>query len=383
MNTWKISALSLAVLTLSSCTTTVDMTERAESKPEETAVNEPSAKRTLSMFKAGEDQACYDRDTMASTFVVDTHNHFRPFGGKARPFGEVLKYIEDSGVLFANVYGIGQSLPYNSPCTYYLNCIGTPALPSMKNDIINANNYALSMPENVVLTLSMTFPDLAKPEDIPEQIAILDEMYPDLFKWMGEVNLVKQALFGNDHHATPYSAIAGWEPFMKILRERDIPIAIHSDLGSNDEPTKYLYLMEEVLRRYPENKIIWVHIGLSKELTNIPPEDHIEIMSRVLDENPNLMLDITWRVITDNYFQTPDQIAAYTAFFNKYYNRILTGTDFVASFNKNFGIYAEEVEVNSSILSELDDQAFRYITLGQSYFELAKLPYRAPDICKS
>jgi hypothetical protein len=376
----KFIALSVTALALSSCTTTIDMTGKTEAESE---VSAPTHMRTLSMFEPGEDQACYDRNLMPSTFVVDSHNHFRPFGGKARPFGEVLRYMEDSGVLFANVYGIGQSLPYNSPCTYYLNCIGTPALPSMKNDIINANNYALNMPENVVLTLSMTFPDLAQPEDIPEQIAILDEMYPELFKWMGEVNLVKQALFGNDHKATPYSAIARWEPFMKILRDRDIPIAIHSDLGSNAEPTKYLYLMEEVLRRYPENRIIWVHMGLSKELTNIPADEHIAIMSRFLDENPNLMLDITWRVIADNYFQTPEQIEAYTAFFNRYYDRVLTGTDFVASFNKNFGIYAEEVRVNSAILSELNDQAFRYITLGQSYFELTKLPYRAPDICKS
>ena len=59
----------------------------------------------------------------------------------------------------------------------------------------------------------------------------------------------------------------------------------------------------------------------------------------------------------------------------------LTGTDFVASFNKTFDVYAEEVEVNSTLLDDLDDQAFRYITLGQAYFDLLGLPYRAPDVC--
>jgi hypothetical protein len=122
-------------------------------------------------------------------------------------------------------------------------------------------------------------------------------------------------------------------------------------------------------------------MGLSKELTAIPVADHIALMSKYLDEKPNLMLDITWRVIPDNYFQTTEDVAAYTEFFNTYYNRILTGTDFVASFNKSFKVYAEEVEVNSSILADLDDRAFRHITLGQAYFELLKLPYRAPEIC--
>lgn len=375
MKTVRLFVMTAIVAILSGCSSSPGESDFAAS------TNAVESKRTLAMFVPGPDQACYDRSTMTSSFVVDTHNHFRPFGGKARPYREVLRYMEDSEVLFANVYGIGQSLPYDSSCTYYLDCVGTPALPSLKNDIINANNLALNPQDNVVLTMSMTFPDLAHPEDIPEKIALLDDMYPGLFKWMGEVNLVKQALFGNHHSATPYTAIADWAPFMEILRERDIPIAIHSDLGSNDDPTKYLYLMEEVLRRYPDNKIIWVHMGLSKELTSIPAEEHIAIMSNLLDSYPNLSLDITWRVIADNYFQTPEQIATYTAFFNTYYDRILTGTDFVASFNKSFEVYAEEVKVNSSILSELDDRAFRYIALGQAYFDLTGLPYRAPPIC--
>ncbi len=380
-----LASLTLAATTLASCAGLPNPTPETSSSSIGANMPEalPAASRTLAMFRAGPDQACYDRDTMASTFVVDTHNHFRPFGGKPRPFAEVLKYMEDSGVLFANVYGIGQSLPYDSPCTYYLDCIGTPALPSLKNDIINANDYALETPENVVLTLSMTFPDLAKPADIPDKIKILDEMYPGLFKWMGEVNLVKQALFGNAHSATPLEAIGAWGPFMEVLRERDIPIAIHSDLGGDNDHTKYLYLMEEVLRLYPENKIIWVHMGLSKELTTMPVDAHIRLMSDMLDQNPNLMLDITWRVIADNYFQTPEQIDQYTAFFNAYFDRILTGTDFVASFKKSFDVYAEEVAVNSSILSELDDRAFRHITLGQTYFDMTGLPYRAPDICEN
>ena len=49
-------------------------------------------------------------------------------------------------MLFANVYGIGQMLPVDSPCTYYLDC-------------------------------------------------------PGQFRWMGEVNLVKQAVFPNERRA--------------------------------------------------------------------------------------------------------------------------------------------------------------------------------------
>ncbi len=49
------------------------------------------------------------------------------------------------------------------------------------------------------MTLSMTFPDLSRPESILPGMQRLEEESHDTFTWMGEVNLVKQALFGNGH----------------------------------------------------------------------------------------------------------------------------------------------------------------------------------------
>jgi predicted TIM-barrel fold metal-dependent hydrolase len=228
----------------------------------------------------------------------------------------------------------------------------------------------------------------------------LDVNYPELFQWMGEVNLVKQALFPNGHKPTPLAAISRWTRFMKILRERDYPIAIHSDLGCDaktaddkiypdpalqcdNEPTKYLDRMDEVLRLYPDNKIVWVHMGLSKELASIDADYHISLMKERLDMYPNLMLDITWRVIYDNYFSKPAIRDKYVAFINAYSNRFLPGTDFVASRQKTYEIYAEEVQVNSQINLYLDDSAFRNIALGENYFRLRGMEqYSAPQICK-
>ena len=281
-----------------------------------------------------------------------------------------------------NVFGIGQSLPVSSDCEYYLDCIGTPALPSMKNDFVNASNYLDTDPQGTVMTFSMTFPDLSNPERIVEQMAILDEEYPGMFKWMGEVNLVKQALFGNAHRAVTTEEINRWDDFMAELRARDIPISIHSDLGSDDDPFQYAYLMEEVLSQYPENKIVWVHMGLSKELKTLNTDIHLSKMQDYLDNYPKLYLDITWRVIFDNYFQEPEQRAKYVAFFETNSDRILPGTDFVAAHVKSYEIYKEEVLANSDILKDLSDEAFRKIGLGQNYFDITNMEYVAPEICE-
>lgn len=336
-----------------------------------------NTKRDLTSFK--ENAMCYDRQTEPYTSIIDSHVHFRPFGGAAIPFSELNDYFNKAGVLFVNVYGIGQALPVDSSCAYYLDCLGTPAHPSIKNDFVNAANYLEFEPEGTHMTLSMTFPDLANPESIVEMIYLYDKEYPKLFKWVGEVNLFKQALLENHHEPATEEDIEAWAEFMELLRDRNIPINIHSDLGNDSEPTKFLYLMERVLELYPDNKIVWAHMGLSKELISIDPEDHIKLMTSMLNKNPNLTLDISWRVLEDNYFSKYRDL--YVEFFNEYSERILQGTDFVAARSKDFETYKTELEVNSEINKYLNDKAFRNIALGENYFQLLGLNYQAPQIC--
>ena len=139
-----------------------------------------------------------------------------------------------------------------------INFIPSPSvLPSLKNDVVNAENVVEFKQKDVDLALSMTFPDLADPKSVPAGIRLLDKEYPGMFRWMGEVNLIKQAILPNRHEPADIGDIRGWAPFMKTLRDREIPLTIHSDLGNNQNPTQYLHLMREVLKRYPDNKIVW------------------------------------------------------------------------------------------------------------------------------
>lgn len=326
--------------------------------------------------------ACFDRAKEPYTSVVDSHLHTRPFGGKAIPFEELTGYLHKSGVRYASMYGIGQTLPVDSGCTYYLDCPGVPVVPSMKNDFVNAANYLEERPEDPGLALSMTFMDLNHPETIPSGIDLYDKEFPGAFRWAGEVNLVKQALFPNQHEPATRENIKDWAPFMKVLRDRGIPITIHSDLGSDAERTKYLPLMEETLRRYPKNKIVWAHMGLSKELSTMDPDQHIGILERLLDRYPRLTLDLSWRVLEDQYFSRPGVRQKYAAFLDRYPTRAIPGTDFVAAANKDYQVYAEELEVTSRINKALGDEAFRDIALGRNYFRLLGIDRTPPKVCK-
>ena len=339
----------------------------------------PAPDHTLAHFRPGEvGDYCFDRATQPYTAVVDSHFHPKPFGGPAMDAQHLWQTFDRLGVRFINYFGIGQVLELDANCAYYLDCPGVSAIPSIKNDFVNGLEIAAYDPDKIHITLSMTFIDLAHAEDAVETIALYDREFPGMFSWSGELNIIKQALLGNNAEPATIESIDAWAPFMAVFRERGIPVTLHSDLGSNANPTEFLHLMDHVLERYPENKIVWAHMGLSKELTTISPEQHVRLMGERLDAYPNLYLDISWDVIYNAYHLWGE---IFIPFFEAYSTRILPGSDFVAADYKTWEDYAHELEVTSRALRVLGDEAFRNIALGQNYFELMDLPYEAPPLC--
>lgn len=340
----------------------------------------PVFKRSLASFaKSNTNQQCFDRATEPYTGVVDAHFHPRPFGGRAIEPTTLFEYFDKAGVRFVTYMGIGQSLDMASDCTYYLDCPGTSALPSIKNDFVNGVQVKTYPHDNVHITLSMTFVDLARPDGAVETMKLYDKEFPGMFKWSGEANVMKQALLNNKFEPATIESIDRWAPFMKVLKDRGIPLTLHADLGNDAEPTKFVPLMQHVLKSYPDNKIVWAHMGLSKELTHMDPKLHIAIMKKALDTYPNLMLDISWDVIFNAYYQYGQD---FIDFFNAYPTRILNGSDFVAASNKSFDQYWKELEITSRVNRRLNDEAFRNIALGDNYFRLMNLDYAAPALCR-
>lgn len=89
-----------------------------------------------------------------------------------------MDFLSQTETRFVVLMGIGQTLPYNGSCTYYKDCPGTPVKSSIRNDFNNAaNNYRFPR-SDIDVAVSMTFPDLAKPNDITQKIQLLDAEYP-------------------------------------------------------------------------------------------------------------------------------------------------------------------------------------------------------------
>ena len=233
---------------------------------------------------------CFNRETSPHTLQVDSHLHVHPFGSPAIPFPELITILKKSGVKYASAYGLGQPFSVKTTCKYYLDCPGVPTRPSWINDFKNQKSIQKHKQDEVKMYLSMSFPDLANPEGILDKLIYVENEYPKQFTWVGEVNLIKHALLKNAHEPATKSDINHWQPFMKYLREKNLPITIHADIGINDDPFKYLHLMRHALELYPNNKIIWAHMGLSKEQNRLSTRSHISLINSLLRNHKNCEL---------------------------------------------------------------------------------------------
>jgi hypothetical protein len=65
----------------------------------------------------------------------------------------------------------------------------------------------------------------------------------------------------------------------------------------NFRKIQHLKVWDALLARYPYVKIVWAHMGLSKELKRLHPIVHSHIMMKLFDTYPNLMTDVSWDVI--------------------------------------------------------------------------------------
>ena len=71
----------------------------------------------------------------------------------------------------------------------------------------------------------------------------------------------------------------------------------------------------------------------------------------------------------------------YVALINKFPERFINGTDFLAQNEFVYKDYYDNLQAVSEIHKYINNEAFRNIALGQTYFKLLRLDTVTPKIC--
>ncbi|MBN1199322.1 MAG: amidohydrolase family protein [Bacteroidales bacterium] len=181
-----------------------------------------------------------------------------------------------------------------------------------------------------------------------DHIKRMMEMYPDFWVGIGEIFFRHDDLSRMTYGRNPTANEVSMDPVYEFAAEKNLPVWIHSDLG---DPTstkpKFLYEMEEVIKDHPKTKIVWCHIG---DTRNLDIDGLPEITRRLLSTYPNLYFDLSWIVFEQVIAPEGKPDPEWVAIFEQFPNRFMVGTDLIGEFS-DYGKTIRKYEVLFAVLT--------------------------------
>jgi hypothetical protein len=200
------------------------------------------------------------------------------------------------------------------------------------------------------------------------------DLYPGLWQGLGEIFTRHDDVTALTEGDTPRANNEALTRVYHLAAEFDLPVMLHSNITSKRERNPlYLAELEESLRNHPHTRFIWAHAGTSMELHR--HQEKLEFLlptvSRLLDDYPNLYIDLSWTVLRPYLLDEkgqPDQ--DWVKLVERHPSRFVLGSDVVGRFD-NLG---EAMQAFVPFLNALSaDTAHR---VARDNF-LALLPQRA------
>jgi hypothetical protein len=204
-----------------------------------------------------------------------------------------------------------------------------------------------------------------------EHIRRMLEWYPGLWEGIGEVMTRHDDLTALTYGETAQANSVALDPVYDLAAEHDLPVFIHSDVGSiwKREPI-YLHEIEEAVRRHPKTRFVWCHAGISRRI-DVPTLTHE--LRRLLTTYPNLSIDLSW-VVFETYIypynattKSSQLSQDWVTLIEAFPSRFLIGTDQVG----HFGNYSDTIQRYYVLLDALKPDTARKV--GRDNF-LAELP---------
>ncbi len=297
--------------------------------------------------------------------MLDSHLHYLDFLQKTEGFETLIEAMDASGVKDAIIFGMPMAKQWDDTMeiapTYYLSndsrCYYYPA-----TDFLLAEDLQ-KQPEEV---RNRFYPFICgvntNDRFAADHIRRLLEMCPDFWCGIGEIMSRHDDLTALTYGEAPHINSRTFKDIFDLGAEYDLPVLVHHNItGQNLEDVIYLDELKEALAYNRDCNIIWAHMGISRR---VEIQDLCEKVDDLLENNPNLYVDISW-VVYDYYFldgfptnyQDSDPFEEWVELINKYPDRILIGTDKVA----HWETYSDEVFKYYQLLDSLDPSVAKKI----------------------
>lgn len=163
------------------------------------------------------------------------------------------------------------------------------------------------------------------------------ELDPGLWQGLGEIFTRHDDVTALTEGDTPRANNEALARVYHLAAEFDLPVMLHSNITSKRERNPlYLAELEEPLRNHPHTRFIWAHAGTSMELHR--HQEKLEFLlgtvTRLLDDYPNLYIDLSWTMLKHYLLDEKDQPDPdWIKLVERHPSRFVLGSDVVGRFD--------------------------------------------------
>jgi len=162
------------------------------------------------------------------------------------------------------------------------------------------------------------------------------ELNPGLWQGIGEIFTRHDDVTALTEGDTPRANNEALTRVYHLAAEFDLPVMLHSNITSKRERNPlYLEELEEPLRNHPHTRFIWAHAGTSMELHRHQEklEFLLPVVTRLLDEYPNLYIDLSWTMLHPYLIDAKGQPdPKWVELVERHPTRFMLGSDVVGHF---------------------------------------------------
>lgn len=214
------------------------------------------------------------------------------------------------------------------------------------------NNRSLSQADRERLDPMITGLNLG---DINAAKHLLRKLYDNkgVFTGLGEVTLAKEIVDKLNKSPSQANVKTRIEPFIQLVEVAGVigmPVVMHCDVDSLEHQLAHrkdfsgaglapctpanLDDLKSLISnpRLKDTTLIWAHAGgLGRFIAESP--NHISELSKLLKENKNLMVDISWSRVAEQLTQSPTAIGNWRQFLHDHDTQVLFGSDVLSPVN--------------------------------------------------
>ena len=169
--------------------------------------------------------------------------------------------------------------------------------------------------------------------------------FPGVFEGIGEFSIHKEFVSSKIAGGPASLTDPALDRLFDFAGQVGLVVIFHNDIAMPftkvDRQRFYFQQAKDALARHPNTVIIWAHTGLGRVIQ--PQGQHLQFLEEILSDpkTSNVYFDLSWDELA-KYVLKDDQTTARTAaLINRYPDRFLMGTDWVAptSAEKYFSLY--------------------------------------------